>query len=344
MRYYRIEITDKQGRPIKDAKGNDIGPWDSRTNAGGVKPMTHTGGALHITLDAPSFGADMLASGAMLVVYGLPIAVLEQAVNLHMATITVYGGFTAGLPLANPAHSGLLVKGVIYSPYGNWQGIYQSLNLPIWPARLADEYGRPFNITMQGKTGERLSDVITRALKTSFPDKDIHINVNIHQNLVLYEDWNAVCRSLHEVGELIQRVTPGMLGGVTFSGVKVVAQKNQINVFDNATPRKPIAIEARDLVGQPTWIEFLRMSLKTTLRADIQVGDWISLPIDATGRHAILAVGSPLSSLNEKQRSTFSGIYEVLAMRHIADFRSPADDAWVTVFEAVPINRTESLP
>lgn len=336
MRYYRIEITDSNGKYIKDATGKDIGPWDSEKNP--LNPATRPGAPLQITIDAPTFGSDMLAGGAMLTVFGLPVSVLRQAVNLHLANITVYGGFVAGLPLANPAQKNVILKGQIYSPYGNWQGVYQTLNLPVWPSNIVDDLGQPFTITMDGKKGDKLSDVILKSLQITYQNsaQKMEINVNIHQNLVLYEDWPAIFSSIFEMSQMLKRVTPGMLGQRTYSGVNIVVQKNKINVFDSSDGKKAKPIEAKDLIGQPTWLEPQRISIKTSMRADIEVGDWITLPFDAIGQNSILAVGNQMGQYSEKQRLSFSGTYEVMGMRHIGDYYNVSEDGWVTVFEAVP--------
>lgn len=336
MRYYRIEITDKSGNPIKDAAGKKIGPWDSNQNP--LNEDTRPGTPLQITLDAPTFGADMLAGGAMLTVYGLPLSILKQAVNLHLANITVYGGFSAGLPLANQAQNGVILKGQIHGPYGNWQGVYQTLNLPIWPSNITDGKEKLLTITMDGNRGDKLSDVILKALKLTYQNSDqkMDISVNIHQNLVLYEDWKAVFRSIFEMSQMLKRVTPGMLGQLNYSGVNIVVQKNKINVFDSSDGKRAKPIQARDLIGQPTWLEPQVISLKTSMRADIEVGDWITLPFDAIGQSSILAVGNHMGQYSEKQHLSFSGTYEVMGMRHIGDYYNVSEDGWVTVFEAVP--------
>ncbi len=195
-----------------------------------------------------------------------------------------------------------------------------------------------FTITMDGRQGDKLSDVILRALQVTYQNsaQKLEINVNIHQNLVLYEDWKAIFRSIFEMSQMLKRVTPGMLGQRIYSGVNIAVQKNKINVFDGSDGKQAKPMLARDLIGQPTWLEPQRISIKTSMRADIEVGDWITLPFDAIGENSILAVGNQMGQYSEKQRLSFSGTYEVMGMRHIGDYYNVSEDGWVTVFEAVP--------
>ena len=89
-------------------------------------------GALQVLIDIPIASlASPAFSGAAVKIYGIPLSMISQANNLRFKNIKVYGGFKAGLPLAKPAQSGLLVQGYIFQSFGNWKGTEQSLDLVI---------------------------------------------------------------------------------------------------------------------------------------------------------------------------------------------------------------------
>ena len=59
----------------------------------------------------------------------------------------------AGLPLANPAQSGVFVQGQVYQAYGNWIGENMSLTLEIVPAGPAREMGEDAFTAVHGAPG-----------------------------------------------------------------------------------------------------------------------------------------------------------------------------------------------
>ena len=99
----------------------------------------------------------------------------------------MFAGFSRGLPLANPAQQGEIIYGEIYLAYANWVGINQTLNLVINPLVRKTDDGKPFSIEGEGLTGEKVGDVISRALQKAFPNKLIDCTVS--DSLVLPEPW-----------------------------------------------------------------------------------------------------------------------------------------------------------
>lgn len=337
MRYYRIELTDKNGNPIKDANGMKIFPLYSLPEPNERRISS----PLQVEFDIDTNGLDGASQGASIVIYGLPLSMLRQAVNLQNTIINIYAGFSAGLPLANPKQQGLIFTGRVWNAYGNWQGVNQTLNLTVNSMEYSDNEGKPLNIIMDGKKGEKVSDVVMRVLKLTYPNKKI--NVDIKQNLILNEDWVAPFRSLNQFSMALKKVTLSTNGAAKYTGVIVVAQKGEINVFDSSKKSEPIAIKSQDIIGQPTWLDYnglySQISLKTQLRADINVGDYIKLPMDmVNGPFSILSVGSQMSILTETQRLNFTGIYMVRASRHIGDYYNNSGDAWVTVFDLIALD------
>lgn len=332
MRYYRIEIADENGNSIADGDGNPIGPWDTTDNPSG---------ALNVVFDAQTLGQDLNYSGTTVSIYGLPLSFLSQSVNLLKAQFTMYAGFQAGLPLANPAQSGMIIQGVTYKAYGNWEGINQTLNLIVDQSAAFVLDGRPVSLIMSGKKGELLSDVLARSLNTSLnsgvsEEKKREISVNISDAFVLHEDWNSPYKNIFSLSQFLKRLFPDGLTSEQYSGIQLVCQKGRIDIFDGTHANEPIPILAHELIGQPTWVERLRVSFKTPMRADLQVGDIITLPLDVL---SVLAVNNSLWRLN-KNTVNFTGTFQILSMRHIGEYRNPSGDAWVTTFEVANVGYT----
>nr|WP_246769554.1 hypothetical protein [Escherichia sp. E2593] len=189
MRYYRLEIINpKTGKPPVDSNGKPIGPFDTSETPGC---------GLHVEFDFEVTGLDVVCSGTMLTIYGLPIDMLKQSVSLQGCLVRMKAGFVQGLPLANKDQQGEVIYGEIYLAYANWIGTNQTLNLVINPGIRKTDDGKPFSIEGQGEAGERVGDVLVRALQKTYPNKLIDCTVS--DNLVLPEPWTG---KYTEIGSL----------------------------------------------------------------------------------------------------------------------------------------------
>jgi hypothetical protein len=119
-----------------------------------------------------------------------------------------------------------------------------------------------------------------------------------------------------------------MIGMQNYPGVVLVMQKGGSDAHDGTSPIGSKQIQFIDLVGQPTWIENKKISIKVVMRGDLKVGDQIMLPPTPviTTADAQSGVHTPL---------TFQGTFTIQSLRHIGNFRQPSGDAWVTVIEAL---------
>ncbi len=170
MRYYRLEIINpKTGKPPVCQNGDPIGPFDT---------TRMLGCGLHVEFDFEVTGLDVVRSGTMLAIYGLPIDMLKQSVNLAGCLVRMKAGFVAGLPLANKDQQGEIIYGEVYLAYANWIGTNQTLNLVINPTVRKTDDGKPFFIEGDGRTGEKVGEVISRALQKAFPNKLIDCTVS----------------------------------------------------------------------------------------------------------------------------------------------------------------------
>lgn len=331
MRYYRLEIINpKTGKPPVCRNGKPIGPFDT----------TETPGCgLHVEFDFEVTALDIVRAGTMLTIYGLPIDMLEQSVNLQGCLVRMKAGFVKGLPLANPLQQGEVIYGEIYFAYANWIGTNQTLNLVINPTIRKTDDGKPFILEFDGRTGEKLGDVISRALKKAFPNKLIDCTVS--DSLVLPEPWKGTYEDIGSLAMVLRSASIAMIRSEKYCGVGISILSDRVRVYDNASADwgKPKKIELYELVGQPTWIAPFTVSFKCPLRGDIRCGDVIELPEGLySGAASIVMANTTAPSVIAKNSTTFTGKFLVKSVRHIGSYLTADGDAWVTVFEAYAEN------
>lgn len=332
MKRYRLEIINEYGATPVDNEGNGIGPFDTAETPGR---------GLHIEFDALISGYDVVHSGTMVTIHGLPISMLRQGVYLAGCHLSLQAGFAEGLPLANPDQFGEIINGQIYSPFANWIGTHQSLNLVVNPSPLMSADGGDFYIAIDGKEGEKLSDVLQRALLSAFPkDKGYQVDIDINDVLVLSESSPAIYTTLSALATALRSMSKAMIKGDAYGGVQVTFHGKNIRVFDNtgAGFKGVLPILPQELIGQPTWVAYNAVSFKCPLRSDIRNGDVIKLPENViSGPASILAVNSADSSAwMRANQVNFSGEFMVVSVRHIGQYLSPDNsNSWVTIYEAV---------
>ncbi|ANP08774.1 hypothetical protein ACVD2J_10460 [Escherichia coli] len=335
MRYYRLEIINpKTGKPPVDSNGNPIGPFDTSETPGC---------GLHVEFDFEVTGLDVVGSGTMLTIYGLPIEMLQQSVNLNGCIVSLTAGFASGLPLANPDQQGEIIYGEVYMAYANWIGTNQTLNLVVNPVYRKKEDGSPVRFSGTGFQGEKLGDVLSRVLKQAYPDKIIESSVS--DNLVLPEDIPLVYLDIGSLAMAVRSLSKAIIRQKGYSGVGIIMLPDRIRLYDNSSLElgKIKKIEPYELIGQPTWIKPFTVSFKCPLRGDIRCSDVIELPQGMfSGASSILMTNTTAPSVISKNSTTFTGKFLVKSVRHIGAYLTADGDAWVTVFEAYAENKLKS--
>lgn len=333
MRYYRLEITDKNGNTPLDSDGNPIGPFDT---------SKIPGRGLHIDFDSPIYGYDVVGSGTLITIYGLPLSMLKQSVNLSGCLLTLTAGFIKGLPLANPGQAGIIVSGEIYNPFANWIGTNQSMSLSVNPVPLFNENGTDFSITIDGKKGEKLSDVLRRSLNLAFPkNQGFLIDISLSDQLVLPEDAPGIYSRPEQLATVIRSFSKSIIKSDKYLGAQIVFSGKYIRVFDNAGAGFGGAKEIlpQELIGQPTWVKYNAVSFKCPLRYDIHNGDIITLPANViSGPSSILSINNEQSAawLRSRNEVSFTGNFQVVGVRHVGSYLDPdGSNAWVTIYEAI---------
>ncbi|ELJ9990382.1 hypothetical protein VBR58_000778 [Citrobacter freundii] len=334
MRYYRIEITNKDGKTPLDSAGNPIGPFDTSESPGR---------GLQVEFDALITGYDVVNSGTLIVIYGLPITMLSQSVQLSGCQVTVFAGFSEGLPLANPEQQGIIISGQIYNPYANWIGTHQTLNLIVNPSPLLNDAGQERSITLDGKKGETLGVVLQRALTAAFPE--FKIDISISDKLALAEDGVGVYNRLGQLATAIRSKSFSIINTDDYTGVQMVMQNRTIRVFDNTTATGDgISILPQELVGQPTWIGPVSVSFKCPMRAELRCGDVVKLPQNIiSGPGSLLSVNTDRSYSMLRDSVNFTGKFLITSVRHVGDYLNPdSNNAWNTIYEAVVLAKNST--
>jgi hypothetical protein len=109
-----------------------------------------------------------------------------------------------------------------------------------------------------------------------------------------------------------------------------------------------VQLAFQDLIGQPTWLSFGSIQFVCPMRVDLSVADVVAMPKGILGNPANPA-GAPgavtttsASQPQIRQKSIFTGNFFITSVHHLGEFRNPASQAWVTVFEATTIGTTTS--
>lgn len=312
MRYYDIKISDSSGNTVREYTSFPNGQTDPN--------------ALDMLIDAPVSAAhDPLGDvGALIRLWGIPLTDIAQSNNLNKMNITVSGGMQAGLPLANPSQSGLLVQGQIFQAFGNWIGNNMTLDLQILPGM--GNAAAPANVVMNWPQGQTMDQPIKQALSTAFPG--FTTNINISQALIFTEPQWGIYQTFSQFAQWVNQFSKSIVGG-NYPGVHMVVSGKAINVYDNTGGQtNPTMIAFNDLVGQPTWIANNTISVTCVMRSRPNVGDYITLP---PGQVTI----NQASLSQFRQGSVFQGTFQVSTVHHAGHFRQPHAEDWVTVLTAV---------
>lgn len=330
MRYYEIQITEQDGSPITDIKGQTIGPFTSLMTTG----RTTNPAALNVYIDIPVTAYDSpIGTSGLVRVWGLPLYMISQAFNLNGKKIVVRGGMSPGLPLANPAQRGILVTATIQQAFGNWQGVNQTLDMYVKGSTggaLA-----PRDISFNWQQGTKMATAIENALRTAYGKEGYGVEIDISDNLVAYETMPGSYSSLQSFAQVMRSVSRDILKNNLYPGVRIVFDDKTFYVYDVSRPgsiaANPVFLNFEDFVGQPTWIGPNRVSFKTVMRGDIQMGDYVKFPTQ-TSAYQFSTAGAQTQA---RQRPTFSGSFIVQTVRHLGDYRQKGGDSWSTVFEAL---------
>ncbi len=209
----------------------------------------------------------------------------------------------------------MIAQGIIAQCFGNWQGNEMTVNFiviggssPLTPTSTqptakqssanttppsapTGSYDVPFNGSFNWPAGTPLSAALTGLFKSAFPSYPAPL-ININPALVLPATKAGAYRSLSEFAQWLKPFTQSLIGA-SYPGVDIrLDPGNQFFVYDGtaapaATSAKvssqipgsrTVAIQFQDLIGQPVWIDTQTIQFKCPMRADVQLGDNVTLP------------------------------------------------------------------
>ena len=363
MRYYRIDITNPDtGNPVylRSLKGLAL---TSLLPSGPQNPIygRTNPAALQIELDGgTSNQTDPDSNGAYLRIWGVGLEDLGNAKDFNFLNISVSAGMAKGLPLANPQQAGVVISGTISQAFGNWIGTEQTLDFIITPGGSSGDAGGSSggdsgagNFPFNWPANTPITAAIAQTLSTGLPG----IEQSIHVSTVLVANYDVVgfYTSLKQFADFIDGLSVSLVGK-DYPGITIALNDNAVSVSDgtgisagslamaqvdgtvtNGASAASKLIEFQSLIGQPTWIGSGVISVKTVLRADIQVNDIVTLPptiANATG------AAFPAYSANPSQYAVNfgGGKFQVSQVHHFGNFRQPAADAWATTYQMYSVD------
>ena len=321
MRYYDISI--------------DGGPhWTSLSSNGATNP-----GALKVVVDISVSYQDTPVGGAWVQIWGPGIDVISQTQQYWKKNITVKLGMSKGLPLAKPEQQGTASTGIIMQTFGNWVGVDQTLDLVFSATNTPPAAPSPNpvpthqKIVLNWKKDTQLSQALRQCLTQAFPNVNIQMLIG---QISAPQDHVGFYHNLEELSLFLRRITQQITGKP--QGVGLVQNNNIISAIDGSQQSGSKQIAFEDLVGQPTWLKPYTMQFKTVMRADIHVGDVVTLP-----KTLILNTQAGTSNFIANQTLTFQGDFQIIGIRYVGDSRSAQAEAWVTIYEAITGSGTEAI-
>lgn len=146
-----------------------------------------------------------------------------------------------------------------------------------------------------------------------------------------YQDA-GVYQNLEQYAGYIKQLSQSILGVNGYQGVRTTAMANTMTVYDGTQSIGEGQVAFVDLIGQPTWVDRIKVHVKTIMRSDIQVGDVLVLPptLMQVGPGAIV-VGSTVQRTN----LSFTGAFRVQRVLHVGSFRGPSGHDWSTNYECL---------
>src|ERR1700677_225610 len=221
--------------------------WYKIIVGGTTSAATGDPNALQVELDiavSPT-AAPNVGQGAWCRVWGIPLQTVLTANQFTNQQIQVFGGMSAGLPLANPNEQGLLVQGVVLPALGNWTGTNMYVDFYITPGTLGNStVPGAANIVHNQPAQQPLSTAIKNALQTAFPG--FTANVNISSNLVRPNDEHGFYQSIGQYATFLFNASHDIMKTAGYPGVQVSVQEPRLT---SATGRRVKRVRRRSMHG-----------------------------------------------------------------------------------------------
>lgn len=327
MRYYDLTITKSDGSTFRR--------WTSHPNGVSQPPDP---GALNVEFDM--FVADYAPAdspgASVITIEGVPLQDLFQAQQFVGLGIVLRGGMGKGLPLADPSQSGTLLIGQVFQAFGNWVGTEMTLDLVVIGVD-PKSIDKPGNFSFAWPAGTDISQGVGNVLKQVYPK--IKQNIATQSGIVFPNTESGSYSTLRQFAAYVQGLTAQYGDKATYPGISIAFQGGEFFIYDGTQTASSKTFKFTDFVGQPTWIAAGTMQVMTVMRADIQIGDTVTMPTGLQGQPGIVTGAyNPSSPQPPQYQSGFKGKFQVSSIRHVGNFRDANGQNWATIFNCVELS------
>lgn len=330
MRRYRIVVTGPNSTASIGSKSASFHQqrdlvWDSQNKDG-----TDNTEALDIAFDLTVGPLGLTAVGSYVEVFGVSLQDVANVRRWQGGTLSIYGGFSAGFPLANTKQYGLLARGTVLQAFGNWTGTHQSVSFVLTPA------GSDKQVVFHWQKGMKLSQAITTALNNSY--RGFTVKSQLQNDPVAAVDDAHYCPNLYTFVEYITRMTYTLGYATKLGGIQVRVSGTVLILYDSASPQSPNKLEFNDFQGQPVNFGYgggATVQAMLNLRYDLSLGVNFSFPQEVVSGFLINNPMAPVPL--PKNGSTITGTYMCNMLRHVGRFRDPMGTAWTTIVDGVQL-------
>lgn len=349
MRYYRIELSDTDGAPISlSSFGNQASPLPLSPGAvlesGVITSLLPDGttnpAALNVEVDIEQLPLHIGDTRSYVRIYGLALADIYRK-DLNNQNISVKVGMAKGLPLANPAQQGLVVKGAIWQAFGNWLGTDMTLDLVIGAGGLTGTPDIPKPYVFTWTKGQKLSDAISQTVQNNPDLSKLKTDIQVSDDRTANEDKHGYYVTATEFAQAVQAVTVGQRGtkdnGVyVYNDGQTFAARDTSNISQGSSDAK--SIDFQDLIGQVTWYEPFKLTCKLVMRGDLELGGYVKFTSGAN----VITNAAAMPSLQPSRDRDMLGIasgasFFIERIHHWGNFRQADAMSWNTTLGLVQL-------
>ena len=213
-------------------------------------------------------------------------------------------------------------------------GVFQGLAGGLFGGGGVDGLSSPLNLAHNLLSNMPLSSAIQETLGRAFPQANI--TTALHSGLKLPYQDAGIYQSMSQYAGYLKNLSHSIMGVKGYGGLKMTSHDNNIHVFDGTQPSITAGIvSVIDLIGQPTWVDQLKVHIKTILRGDLKIGDIITLPPNIMWKVGpdANAIGANGAASPQRTNLSFNGSFQITKITHVGDFRSPHGTDWSTNYE-----------
>lgn len=323
MRRYKVVLTS-------EGSSTPSVTYDSQTN-GKDNP-----GALDIAFDVSVGPLDVSIASSYVEVFGVSLTDIQKVKQWQGGSLSLYGGFSPGFPLAKASQYGLLAGGTILQAFGNWTGTHQSIVFFLTSA------GTDKDVVFQWQKGQKLSQAITTALSSSYPGFTVTsmlkndpaaANTDLHSCPGIYAFATYIKNTTNNLG-----LAPAQGGIDLFSngGTPLAsASGSRLLLLDSPVSQTPFQLDFNDFQGQPVYFGVGGNAIVQTtlnLRSDLVFGGQFTFPSQVAGGYVSTQPAIATAPL-PKDNSALTGTYNIVNLRHVGRFRDPQGAGWVTIID-----------